>query len=260
MRKTKKNPFYSDQARRQEILTELGSQLRQLRQEKQLSLESIAAETRIQTRLLRAIEEGNLHTLPEPVYIQYFLRRYADVLGLDGREFARSLPISTGLPVLRASWVSLPTAQLRPVHLYLLYVVLIFFSVNGLSYLMNRSLKQAANPPVPAVQVDKTAENSLENTVSARPVSGKPDEQKVRVSLTINAESWIRIEADGKTKFEGILSQGTRKTWEANQQLIIRAGNAGGVLVTLNDGQTKTLGEPGKVEEVTFRANSRSKI
>jgi hypothetical protein len=60
---------------------------------------------------------------------------------------------------------------------------------------------------------------------------------------------------DGKLAFEGILPQGTQKTWEGQEEVTIRAGNAGGVVVTFNNGQKKILGKPGEVEEVTYTVN-----
>jgi hypothetical protein len=37
-------------------------------------------------------------------------------------------------------------------------------------------------------------------------------------------------------------------------------GNAGGVLVTVNNGEAKSLGEPGQVQEVVFKAEDLSKL
>jgi hypothetical protein len=45
------------------------------------------------------------------------------------------------------------------------------------------------------------------------------------------------------------------RTWQANRELTVRAGNAGGVYVAVNNANAKQLGQPGKVEEVTYRAN-----
>jgi hypothetical protein len=80
----------------------------------------------------------------------------------------------------------------------------------------------------------------------------------VRVDLTLKAESWIEVVADGQPQFEGVLPEGTKRTWEAKQELFVRAGNAGGVLVAVNNGQAKQMGEPGKVEVVTVKANPQS--
>ncbi len=75
--------------------------------------------------------------------------------------------------------------------------------------------------------------------------------------MTVKTESWIRVIADGKQLFEGLLPQGTQRTWVANERLTMRVGNAGGVLVSHNQEEAKPLGQLGQVEEITFGANTR---
>jgi len=44
----------------------------------------------------------------------------------------------------------------------------------------------------------------------------------------------------------------------ADKTLIVRAGNAGGVLVEFNNESAKQMGAPYEVQEVTFAANPNS--
>jgi len=74
----------------------------------------------------------------------------------------------------------------------------------------------------------------------------------VRVSIKMQDQSWIRITADGEVAFEGIMKEGDSKFWTAEEQLKIRAGNAGGVLVSFNEGNEQLLGRPGMVTEVIY--------
>ncbi len=247
----------------EEILATLGSQLRQLRQEQGLTLEYVATKLRIRQRLLVAIEEGRLEQLPEPVYVHYFLKRYGDLLGLDGESFARPFPCLSRFSFLDQSWMRLPSFQLRPVHLYLLYVGIIFASVNGLSSWMERSFGSSVGYLVqqsPSTTVAAIAPLPLPSPQSPAPVLAKTplteNPEPVRVSLMVSDASWVRIEADGETAFEGTLKEGTEQTWVANQKLIILTGNAGGVSVALNEGKAKQLGELGAVEEVIFTAKA----
>lgn len=76
-------------------LRAIGAQLAQERQAQALSIEEISTRTYISPRLLRAIEAGELRLLPEPVFVQGFIRRYADLLGLDGLALSKSFPISS---------------------------------------------------------------------------------------------------------------------------------------------------------------------
>lgn len=73
-----------------EQLKNIGAYLAQVRQEKAMSLEEIAVKTYIPLRLLQALEQGQVERLPEPVFVQGFIRRYADMLGLDGQSVSKT--------------------------------------------------------------------------------------------------------------------------------------------------------------------------
>jgi cytoskeleton protein RodZ len=66
---------------------ELGNSLREARLRRGLELAQLAAETRIRTRYLQALEEEHFELLPGSVYAKGFLRAYADRLGLDSQLF-----------------------------------------------------------------------------------------------------------------------------------------------------------------------------
>lgn len=248
-------PANREQAER---LAELGSQLRELRQAQAIPLEQVAGKTRIQPRLLRAIEQGKLEDLPEPVYIHSFIRQYADALGLNGVQFASGFPtVEMALPKIRTSWRTLPVAQLRPMHLYLIYMVLIVGAVNGLSYFLNRSVQSSiASMEVPKPATAPSVMGPTQPSAVKKSVS--PQNQKpVRVGMTLTAQSWVHVMSDGKLEFEGVLPEGTQRTWNADKQVVIRAGNAGGVMVAFNESQPKPLGPEGAVEEKAFPPEAR---
>lgn len=77
-----------------EQLKKIAGQLLELRQKQSVKLEQVATATYIPLRLLQALEDLQLERLPEPVYIQGFIRRYADFLGLDGMSLAKEFPIA----------------------------------------------------------------------------------------------------------------------------------------------------------------------
>ncbi len=265
VKKRKKNNIRNFEQERAEKLSELGARLRQVRLELNLSLEEVSMRTMIGPRHLQAIEEGQLQHLPEPIYIQGFIRRFANALGLNGAELASDFPIESNQRLLNYSWINLPSAQLRPIHLYLLYIAVIMCSVQSLSNTLNRSAMQASSldiEPPPASQPVQQKQPRPAPSLAKLTTGGSPTPSTasgaVRVGLTLKAESWIEVVADGKTQFEGVLPKGTKRTWEAKEELFLRAGNAGGVLVAVNDGQAKEMGAPGEVEEVTVKANPQS--
>ncbi|WP_228054792.1 helix-turn-helix domain-containing protein [Gloeocapsopsis crepidinum] len=238
-----------------EKLLEVGTQLRQARQAQALSLEGAEAKTMIQRHLLRAIEAGCLEELPEPIYIQSYIKQYANALGLDGAELSSNFPREDRQLQFKPSVRILPAAQLRPVHLYLLYLFVVFWAVNALSHTLTRGEMQASNlqtkKQLSSTQIQQSGIKSISTVENAE--NGKP----VRVSVTLKAQSWLRITADGKTEFEGTLPQGTQRSWEAQEELTLRTENAGGVLVQFNQEKAKQIGNPGQMQEVTFAANRR---
>ncbi|MEH2079791.1 MAG: RodZ family helix-turn-helix domain-containing protein [Nostoc sp.] len=264
-KKNNHQPSLSLEEQRAEKLAELGAQLWALRQEQGLSLEQVVALTKIPRRLLQAIEEGNLNELPEPVYIQGLIRQFADALGLNGVEFSGTFPISSAQVSPLSKGNTSPLAQLRPIHLYFLYIILIVCSVNGLSQLLNNALLQASNSPNQQYPKQKSVVKpeiaQLKESTQVQPVSdtlnGVQKGQVVQVGVTLKASSWIRVVADGKTEFEGILPQGTHRIWKAQEQLTVKTDNAGGVLVSVNQEKAKKMGEPGKEEEFRIAAKPK---
>ncbi|WP_293063271.1 MULTISPECIES: helix-turn-helix domain-containing protein [unclassified Moorena] len=81
----------------EEQLQKIGTYLSQLRQEKSIPIEEVAEKTFIRLHILQALEAGQSEGLPEPVYIQGFIRRYAEFLSLDGPGIAKTFPVNSGL-------------------------------------------------------------------------------------------------------------------------------------------------------------------
>lgn len=264
-RKDNQPPTLSVEQQRAEKLAEIGGQLWASRQEQGLSLEEVVMLTRIPKRLLQAIEEGNLAELPEPVYIQGLIRQFADALGFNGVELSSTFPIVYQQVNPKPAWTTRPIKQLRPLHLYVLYIFVIVCSVSGLSQLLNDSALQASTTPIRT----KTEKDSLGqlNEAPAKQVSEvKPesntlmttkDGQLVQIGVTLKASSWIRVVADGKTAFEGTLPEGTHRTWKAQEQLTVKTTNAGGVLMSVNQQQPKEMGELGESEEIKIAAKPK---
>src|SRR5688572_4272439 len=72
------------------------TRLRRHRQRCRVSLDEIAAETRVKKELLEALEDNNLSEWPKGLYARAWIRGYATVVGLDPGdtvdEFCRLFP------------------------------------------------------------------------------------------------------------------------------------------------------------------------
>ncbi len=223
-------------------LAEIGAQLKQRREDKELTLEEVQASTLIPKNHLQAIEEGNLDRLPELVYVQGFIRKYGQAIGMV--EIATEL---TNVPTptrSRGSEQSRP--ELRPWHLYALYVSLVVASVTILSFLFRTPL----SPPVPSPPSEEQPQPTA--TELSPPTAPLP----VNVAVEMIGESWMRVVVDGTLEFEGIMPEGTVTQWSGNKEIILRTGNAAAVKVQFNQKPPQLLGAEGEVVELVFDRDS----
>ncbi|MFK8183709.1 MAG: helix-turn-helix domain-containing protein [Phormidesmis sp.] len=241
----------------QEQLYSLGNMLKQARLQRGLSLEAIEKRTLIRQMLLSALEEGKISDLPEPIYIRALLRRYGNALGLDGETIASQFFTRPVVNSPRSSWKDSPAAQLRPLHLYGAYVLLIMGAVSALSGFLQRSAPDmTAQPILDPAAIEQLMPKRAVATNPAAPVAAEPEPKKqekpVEVDLVLTGQSWVRVVADGQTEFEAILEQGEQRSWGADETITVRVGNAGGVMYSYNQSEAELMGEMGMPEEKTF--------
>lgn len=170
-------PSFDEQ--RANLLPSIGEKLRVTRQGYGFELDEVVAYTKIARKLLKAIEKADFSNLPEPIYIRGLIKRYADALGLDGTELANSFPIEVNRVIPKLSWKNNSTGQLRPIHLYLLYIGTIACSVTGLSHVLNSTTFQANNAgssvkPQTATSVSASEQNQQFGLQSVANPSNNP--------------------------------------------------------------------------------------
>jgi cytoskeletal protein RodZ len=93
-------------------------------------------------------------------------------------------------------------------------------------------------------------------TPTPRPTA-TPEVVQVRIVLTmrITQRAWVRVVVDGKDvvgERGASLEAGQTQTWEADNSIFIRTGNAGGVVLTLNGEELGAMGKVGEVAERTW--------
>ncbi len=237
-----------------EILEQIGSKLRQLREQQHLSIEDISARTQIQPRLVQAIEEGHIEMLPESIYVKGMVKRYGNSLGLDGTAISQQVltwepAAATFEPVtrLQTTGFNSPLQQIEPLHIYFGYVLAIVGISAATSYLLNNH--NAIAPPAPTAVTLAQPQQAVVPPVTAPPTALPP----VRVGIEIVSPTWVQIGIDGTTKLTGNLNVGTKFDWTATKQITINTNNAGGLLISHGAHPPKLLGKIGQKQSVTIK-------
>ena len=95
----------------------IGSRLRAAREAKGLTISELADQTRVRVAALEAIEAGDFARLPEPIYVQSYLRAFAQAVGVPVEPvleaFRRAAP-SAPPPSAVAVAVSRRTIETKP--------------------------------------------------------------------------------------------------------------------------------------------------
>lgn len=77
-----------------------------------------------------------------------------------------------------------------------------------------------------------------------------PDSFKVVV--VAREEGWVFVSSDGRTVYSGLLPTGAKRSVRGSKQVIVKAGNIGGVDLVFNGKKLPPQGEFGEVKTVTF--------
>ncbi len=119
-----------------------------------------------------------------------------------------------------------------------------------------------ATSPTPVLPKNGSSPASSPIAGSARPVASKapplapalPAASPGEFTLVIQAreDSWISITADNKTVSSELLLAGGQRTVKGRKEIIVKAGNSGGIDFRLNGNKLGTGGEAGEVRTFTF--------
>jgi Helix-turn-helix domain/Domain of unknown function (DUF4115) len=240
-----------------EILTQIGGQLRQLREQRNMSIEDISVRTRIQPRLLRAIEEGHIEMLPESVYVKGMVKQYADSIGLKGIEISQQVPKwekeSMDFNQLTAPQTTgFNKPEIKPLPVYLGYAVAIFGICGISSFLLTNALnsKHASGGGVVEQNKPAVAPTAIPARVVASRSTQLPD---VPISVVVKNPAWAQIGVDGATRFTGNLQVGAQLNLVATKQVTISTNNAGGLLFSRDRQPPQPLGKLGEKHQVTIK-------
>ncbi|TFB23145.1 hypothetical protein E3U55_04835 [Filobacillus milosensis] len=178
---------------------QLGEKLREARLEKDLAIDDIQNETKIQKRYLEALEKNEWSAMPGNFYVRAFVREYAEVVGLNGdellEEHAEELPSSsdkqydfiTPSRSSRTSGGPNPVFKFLPKILVIILVVLIAFAIyyavinfieSGSSQDGDANNEDEVVAAPPEEDNSDQTQNDNENAEESEQTASQPDEEE----------------------------------------------------------------------------------
>jgi len=262
----------------------IGGYLKREREFRDISLQEISRTTKIRADILSALEEDRLDSLASPVFVKGFLRAYAQYVGLDPDEVV--LRYEAFLKEEQKSKAK-KTADDTPGRWILKYIVLpvsILLCLGALLFLaLHRSIdvktktepqqisestespisRAEPSPPTQVVEGDPVVpmhSHRKDFLLShppihpLRPVTPPPPETPSSIELQIRAveDTWIQIQIDQRPPEEILLRHGESISRRGEREVIMKIGNAGGVVVICNGENLGKLGESGKVVRLSI--------
>ena len=247
-------------------MSEFGEGFRKARKALGISLDEIAAETRIGTRFLQAIESEEFHRLPGGVFNRGFIRTFAERVGLDA-----DAALSDYDRLVSPKESDVVQGDARPQHarfdraLYpiavgtLVLLIILFYALNRTpdggevnTLPQDPPAQVSTSPPIVAAEPIVAAAPEPLVSPSTAPAPPAPVQLQLVVEMTASEAAWIHVVADGSLAGEEILQPGTTRRFSAQTSLDLTVGNAGGVALRINDKQVRSLGRPGEVRTLTI--------
>ena len=174
----------SNERRPGEGAATLGGILSNARRQHGLTVEQMAAELRIESRLLEALEEDRFEIFPAPVFVKGYLRHLASRLGLEHDDLLRRYAVQTDAedaPVTYSEPIVEDNKLLVPLIVGALVLVLgipafwfTWVSRDTLSNIVSSDDEAAATAPLPAEPVPDVAAPFPDPGVAVEPAAPPP--------------------------------------------------------------------------------------
>lgn len=239
-------------------MPDLGSQLKLARETQNISLEEISASTKISLRYLEALESDRYDLIPGKFFLKAIIKTYARSIGLDEKLIVEKF-LAAGIfgdqvksvpEQPQNSQETKPSSRknsfywlLAGIFLALSVLAIALIIISGRQSPASRT-KISASPP--AIQ-QEVVQPQIEAPPASEAIASQP--ASLVLMIEFNAETWLQIYADGVLKAEGIFFPGKTITLEAEKQLLIHTGNAGGFSFSLNNQPGKSFGRSGEVKK-----------
>jgi cytoskeletal protein RodZ len=260
-----------------------GAKLRDARERRGVSLRQIANATKISVGALEALERNEISRLPGGIFSRAFVRSYAIEVGLDPdatiQEFIAQFPNASvtaghaGKDHVVDHVAAESERRTAGTFLWLIGVsvpiaaTLVYFATSGRRVapppaaavpVASRETPPAAVPPeasTPAAPPASSAEPAGAGAAPAPTTSPTPPQapNQLVVKLAVRRPCYVSATVDGEKRIDRLLQPGEEQTIDVRREMVVTAGDASAISLTLNGAEARPLGRSGEV--VTVRVN-----
>ncbi len=267
-------------------MEEVVKKLKEKRKELGISLEQAEADTNIRLDYLQAIEEGKFDRIKGEVFLKGFLKVYSAYLGFDKKEILEKYSEykkeeegetdksveKKGLKESLREYIDRYQNRLLVVTIIVVIVIsaLLLFLLGtkvydlitdytGSNFNSNLSKEVSSVAELEDIAAQKKAEIKVEDEsptekeVKEDNIDSKKEETAVvsnKEEMTIKVKtiknSWYAVDVDGKRVFASLVKADEVKTF-TGKKIVLKAGNAAGVVVFKGDQKLGPFGAEGEV-------------
>lgn len=244
-------------------MASLGQELKKQRESRNISIDEMAAATKIVGRYLEALEQDRFDAIPAGFFVKGILRTYATYVGLDKNEVVEKYraagildePGRAKAPAPRA----LPdTAEKRRILPWVIAGLAVFVVIAIFSVVSRPRRPRATHPvskPAATLPQTRTRTEPAPSVEKPAPAVEKPAPAPVKekwkgltMDISFQEGTWLQIYADGTLKIYGLFPPGEKAQIQAEKEILVAVvGNAGGMTFLLNGQPGKILGRTGEV-------------
>jgi cytoskeletal protein RodZ len=225
-------------------MASFGENLRRERELRGVSLREIADATKISVRFLEALEHDRPEVLPGGIFRRSFVREYARHLGLDADRLVADFVFRHGAGADEdvSSAQARGSAPNRGTLAAVAFALLLVPLLVGKAWRERRPASSAPAASQAAAPVERV-------WATPAPVLAETEVEREGLALTLSAkeECWVAVRADGQTVLNRVLGRGETETVQAQGEIVLSVGNAGGIEFRVDDRPGVSLGRAGEV-------------
>lgn len=224
----------------------LGDKLREAREARGLSIEQLAAITKLNQQFIEALESGRRDLLPGQVYLKPFTKICAEALDLDLKELYRLIDGEEEKIIADEVPSKAPAQSEKGRDYRLPLVIIVGLIIIGLIY-VTVGFIQDRTPDIndaDAIPAERHQPRRVAkwNRPWERPAAWEDLGQNQRLRIEASDLVWISVIADGDTVYAGFLNSGTGKTFTADEGFALSLGRNDCVIGYLNGERVSRIG------------------